>query len=58
MTDNPELKNFRFCDPSWASKRVDDLVSRLTLQEKIGWLRQWFTPGVSRLGIPDTTSGV
>ncbi|KAL0365115.1 UNVERIFIED_CONTAM: Beta-xylosidase/alpha-L-arabinofuranosidase 2 [Sesamum angustifolium] len=53
MTDNPELKNFRFCDPSLGLKtRVDDLVSRLTLQEKIGWLVSGST-GVSRLGIPD-----
>ncbi|KAL2254395.1 beta-xylosidase/alpha-L-arabinofuranosidase 2-like [Sesamum indicum] len=53
VTDNPGLKNFRFCDLSLGLKtRVDDLVSRLTLQEKIGWLVSG-SEGVSRLGIPD-----
>ncbi|KAK6121043.1 hypothetical protein DH2020_045214 [Rehmannia glutinosa] len=38
-SSNPGLKNFSFCDPSLdVTTRVDDLVSRLTLQEKIGWL--------------------
>ncbi|KAK6121022.1 hypothetical protein DH2020_045241 [Rehmannia glutinosa] len=50
---NPGLKNFSFCDPSLDVKtRVDDLVSRLTLPEKIGWLVN-AAKGVSRLGIPN-----
>lgn len=52
VTNNPGLKNFGFCDPSLDLKtRVDDLVSRLTLQEKFGWLVNG-ARGVSRLGIP------
>ncbi|GFP87084.1 beta-d-xylosidase 3 [Phtheirospermum japonicum] len=50
---NPGLSNLTFCDPSLDVKtRVDDLVSRLTLQEKIGWLVSG-AKGVSRLGIPN-----
>ncbi|KAK6121469.1 hypothetical protein DH2020_044785 [Rehmannia glutinosa] len=52
-SSNPGLKNFSFCDPSLdVTTRVDDLVSRLTLQEKIGWLVN-AAKGVSRLGIPN-----
>ncbi|KAL9141300.1 hypothetical protein ABFS82_14G093800 [Erythranthe guttata] len=52
VSSNPGLKNFSFCDPSLDVKaRVDDLVARLTLQEKIGWLVH-AAKGVSRLGIP------
>ncbi|XP_057784944.1 beta-xylosidase/alpha-L-arabinofuranosidase 2-like [Salvia miltiorrhiza] len=49
---NPELKNLSFCDTSLdVQARVSDLVSRLTLHEKIGWLVHG-AKGVSRLGIP------
>ncbi|KAG8364145.1 hypothetical protein BUALT_Bualt19G0096400 [Buddleja alternifolia] len=53
VTNNPGLKNFSFCDTSLDVKaRVDDLVSKLTLSEKIGWLVN-AAKGVSRLGIPN-----
>ncbi|XP_073028216.1 beta-xylosidase/alpha-L-arabinofuranosidase 2-like [Primulina eburnea] len=53
VSSNPGLKNFSFCDSSLDVKtRVSDLVSRLTLQEKIGWLVNG-AKGVSRLGIPN-----
>ncbi|KAL0422351.1 UNVERIFIED_CONTAM: Beta-xylosidase/alpha-L-arabinofuranosidase 2 [Sesamum latifolium] len=53
VTSNPGLMNFSFCDPSLDLKtRVDDLVSRLTLEEKFGWLVSG-ARGVSRLGIPN-----
>lgn len=53
LSTNPGLKNFSFCDPSLDLKtRVEDLVSKLTLQEKIGWLVSG-AKGVSRLGIPN-----
>ncbi|KAL2231457.1 beta-xylosidase/alpha-L-arabinofuranosidase 2 [Sesamum indicum] len=53
VSNNPGLKNFSFCDQSLDVKsRVADLVGRLTLQEKIGWLVNT-AKGVSRLGIPD-----
>lgn len=53
IAGNPELKKFRFCDASLDVKtRVDDLVKRLTLQEKIGWIVNT-AKGVSRLGIPN-----
>lgn len=53
IAGNPELKKFRFCDTSLDVKtRVDDLVKRLTLQEKIGWIVNT-AKGVSRLGIPN-----
>lgn len=53
VSSNPGLKNFSFCDSSLDFKtRVTDLVSRLTLQEKIGWLVNG-AKGMSRLGIPD-----
>ncbi|KAL0387156.1 UNVERIFIED_CONTAM: Beta-xylosidase/alpha-L-arabinofuranosidase 2 [Sesamum radiatum] len=53
LSSNPGLKNFSFCDQSLDVKsRVADLVGRLTLQEKIGWLVNT-AKGVSRLGIPD-----
>ncbi|XP_073307849.1 beta-xylosidase/alpha-L-arabinofuranosidase 2-like [Primulina huaijiensis] len=53
VSSNPGLKNFSFCDSSLDIKtRVSDLVSRLTLQEKIGWLVNG-AKGVSRLGIPN-----
>lgn len=50
--NNPSLKSFPFCDVSLGvSDRVNDLVKRLTLQEKISMLVN--TAGsVSRLGIP------
>ncbi|KAL0384508.1 UNVERIFIED_CONTAM: Beta-xylosidase/alpha-L-arabinofuranosidase 2 [Sesamum radiatum] len=53
VTSNPGLMNFSFCDPSLDLKtRVNDLVSRLTLEEKFGWLVSG-ARGVSRLGIPN-----
>ncbi|GER47169.1 beta-xylosidase 3 [Striga asiatica] len=53
LSSNPGLKNLTFCDPSLDVKtRVRDLVGRLTLQEKIGWLVNGAN-GVSRLGIPN-----
>ncbi|XP_051145184.1 beta-xylosidase/alpha-L-arabinofuranosidase 1-like isoform X2 [Andrographis paniculata] len=52
VANNPGLRNLSFCDTSlYLTSRVDDLVSRLTLPEKIGWLVNKAT-GVSRLGIP------
>lgn len=39
-----------------AAKRVDDLLSRLTLDEKIGFLHQ-FTPAVQRLGLAAFRTG-
>ncbi|KVH93457.1 Fibronectin type III-like domain-containing protein [Cynara cardunculus var. scolymus] len=49
---NPALKNFTFCDSSLDVKtRVDDLVKRLTLQEKIANLVD-NAGSVDRLGIP------
>ncbi|KAL6531673.1 Endo-1,4-beta-xylanase 2 [Orobanche minor] len=53
VSSNPGLKNLGFCDPSLDVKtRVDDLLGRLTLQEKIWWLVNG-AKGVSRLGIPN-----
>ncbi|XP_073118608.1 LOW QUALITY PROTEIN: beta-xylosidase/alpha-L-arabinofuranosidase 2-like [Henckelia pumila] len=53
VSSNPGLKNLSFCDSSLDLKtRVSDLVSRLTLQEKIGWLVNG-AKGVNRLGIPN-----
>ncbi|CAK9160458.1 unnamed protein product [Ilex paraguariensis] len=52
VDNNPGLSNFTFCDSSLGLKiRVDDLVKRLTLQEKIGFLVN-AAGSVSRLGIP------
>ncbi|XP_031130367.1 beta-xylosidase/alpha-L-arabinofuranosidase 2-like [Ipomoea triloba] len=49
---NPGLKNLSFCDSSLDVKtRVDDLVKRLTLSEKITFLVNK-AGSVSRLGIP------
>ncbi|XP_047982962.1 beta-xylosidase/alpha-L-arabinofuranosidase 1-like [Salvia hispanica] len=53
VANNPGLKNLSFCDPSLdVQARVSDLVSRLTLPEKIGWLVN-AAKGVPRLGIPN-----
>ncbi|KAK4476879.1 hypothetical protein RD792_016043 [Penstemon davidsonii] len=53
LSNNPGLKNYSFCDPSLdVETRVSDLVSKLTLQEKIGWMVN-AAKGVSRLGIPN-----
>lgn len=52
ITSNPGLGNLTFCDASLSvEKRVNDLVQRLTLPEKIGFLVNG-AGGVSRLGIP------
>ncbi|RZC64748.1 hypothetical protein C5167_008436 [Papaver somniferum] len=52
VSKNPGLKNFSFCDSSLKiSSRVDDLVKRLTLQEKITFIVNK-AGSVSRLGIP------
>ncbi|KAI3852440.1 hypothetical protein MKX03_009403 [Papaver bracteatum] len=52
VSKNPGLKNFSFCDTSLKiSERVDDLVKRLTLQEKITFIVSK-AGSVSRLGIP------
>ncbi|KAI3803838.1 hypothetical protein L1987_32000 [Smallanthus sonchifolius] len=49
---NPGLKNFTFCDSTQDVKaRVDDLVKRLTLQEKIVNLVN-SAGSIDRLGIP------
>ncbi|KAJ0817649.1 putative glycosidase [Helianthus annuus] len=49
---NPGLKNFTFCDSSLdVQTRVDDLVKRLTLQEKIVNLVD-NASSIDRLGIP------
>ncbi|XP_051132483.1 beta-xylosidase/alpha-L-arabinofuranosidase 2-like [Andrographis paniculata] len=53
VAGNPALKDFGFCNTSLDVKaRVTDLVSRLTLSEKISWLGDNST-GLGRLGIPD-----
>ncbi|KAJ3677342.1 hypothetical protein LUZ60_003066 [Juncus effusus] len=51
-TSNPNLAGFGFCNVSMSlADRTADLVKRLTLQEKIGFLVNKAT-AVSRLGIP------
>ncbi|KAK1359288.1 Beta-xylosidase/alpha-L-arabinofuranosidase 1 [Heracleum sosnowskyi] len=50
---NPEVKNYRFCDKTLdVESRVNDLLSRMTLQEKILNLVHR-AEGVGRLGVPD-----
>ncbi|CAH8270598.1 unnamed protein product [Arabidopsis lyrata] len=52
VTGNPSLAGLRFCNTGLNIKsRVTDLVGRLTLEEKIGFLGS-NAIGVSRLGIP------
>ncbi|MFS8030369.1 putative glycosidase [Helianthus anomalus] len=49
---DPSLKNYSFCNPSLDVKtRVNDLVKRLTLEEKIGNLVN-NASSIDRLGIP------
>ncbi|KAJ0254520.1 Glycoside hydrolase family 3 C-terminal domain-containing protein [Hirschfeldia incana] len=53
VTKNPSIASYGFCNTGLnAEARVADLVRRLTLEEKIGFLVSKAT-GVSRLGIPD-----
>ncbi|XP_010491610.1 PREDICTED: beta-D-xylosidase 3-like isoform X1 [Camelina sativa] len=53
VTGNPSLAVLGFCNTGLKIKaRVTDLVGRLTLEEKIGFLGSRAV-GVSRLGIPD-----
>ncbi|KAL8097524.1 beta-xylosidase/alpha-L-arabinofuranosidase 2-like [Apium graveolens] len=50
---NPEVRNYRFCDRTLdVESRVNDLLSRMTLQEKILNLIN-DARGSSRLGIPE-----
>ncbi|KAL1196260.1 Beta-D-xylosidase 3 [Cardamine amara subsp. amara] len=52
ITGNPSLAGVRFCNTeAKVEARVIDLVGRLTLEEKIGFLGSKAN-GVSRLGIP------
>lgn len=52
IKSNPDLASFGFCNVSMGvSERVADLVNRLTLQEKIGFLVN-AAGSVNRLGIP------
>lgn len=49
---NPKLKMYKFCDTSLEiNTRVNDLVKRMTLQEKAGSLVS-VADSISRLGIP------
>lgn len=51
-TENPQTKSFKFCRTSLPVKeRVDDLISRLTLNEKISQLNN-SAPEIPQLGIP------
>ncbi|KAL3848655.1 hypothetical protein ACJIZ3_010537 [Penstemon smallii] len=53
VSNNRDLRSLKFCDQSFDVKtRVADLVSRLTLQEKIGWMSST-SKGITRLGIPE-----
>ncbi|KAJ4964548.1 hypothetical protein NE237_016397 [Protea cynaroides] len=53
VSKNPELGAFGFCNSSLGiAARVNDLVMRLTLQEKIGFLGDKVA-ALSRLGIPN-----
>ena len=48
----PPPQHFLFQDPTQPTeKRVDDLVSRMKLQEKIAQMR-YTAPGIQRLGVP------
>ncbi|MET8856955.1 glycoside hydrolase family 3 C-terminal domain-containing protein [Streptomyces sp. NPDC004579] len=53
--ETPPLPPFRDASLSFA-KRVDDLLTRLTLEERIAFLHQ-YAPPVDRLGIPAFRTG-
>jgi hypothetical protein len=51
MSSEPPVTDLPFRDPALPlAQRVDDLISRLTLDEHIGLLYQ-YSPGVPRLGL-------
>jgi beta-glucosidase len=52
-----ELNDYPFRDPALPlNTRVDDLVKRLTLAEKVSLLHQ-FQPAIPRLGVPEFKTG-
>ncbi|XP_078444246.1 beta-D-xylosidase 4-like [Wolffia australiana] len=52
VSKTPEAANFGFCNKSLGiDERVQDLISRLSIDEKVGFLASK-NPAVARLGIP------